>query len=492
VAAVRSQFHDAGTVYFDSVSMYVSAYHESCCPRWLTDAVVYGLGPWEFLPFGNGNAFRGIVAKLPELDALGVNLLYHLPIWEKEGWYNITDHFTLFRKYGPEQDLRTLVDEAHRRGMRVILDLAGTIGVPFESELRSEHPEWFILGGFGQLYHSWGDLCGLDQNRPDVQQYFVEVAAHYVEQCDIDGYRCDSAMTSPYIMYQKIWEAILRIKPDAMLLAEDQISPIGLETAFDAAYDFVFLDRITSMISDPHEAAGTARWLEAQRASYPPGALRMRYLEGHDLDSTIASRCGFAGSRAFATLLLTIDGLPMIYNGQEVGNRNPQVGWWKPLIEWSNPDAARYREIYTTLTGIRARYPALRRGSLIAVASSDDRVTAFARILPGKQTVLTVKFLGRGARNAAGSLSGNAGGKEGHQPVGTTRGRSSRSVQSRLLHLDDDPLSAPYLPGFAYLGGHAVAWATHPRDLIAGEGWMQIIGPPLWRPARLPTAARRQ
>ncbi len=81
----------------------------------------------------------------------------------------------------------------------------------------------------------------------------------------------------------------------------------------------------------------------------------------------------------------------MLFNGQEVGNRESQTGWWKPLIDWNgNPDADRYRETYRKLTGIRARCPALRRGSLIAITSSDDRIAAFARVLPGEQTVLTV------------------------------------------------------------------------------------------------------
>ncbi len=134
----------------------------------------------------------------------------------------------------------------------------------------------------------------------------------------------------------------------------------------------------------------------------------MRYLEGHDHDYTIASRCALALSRALAALLLTIDGLPMIYNGEEVGNKVPQLGWWSPLIDWSNPDAARYRETYTVLIGIRSRYPALRRGSLIAIASSDDRVAAFARVLPGEQTILTVINFSDATLKTRLDLSGQA------------------------------------------------------------------------------------
>ncbi len=124
------------------------------------------------------------------------------------------------------------------------------------------------------------------------------------------GYRCDSAMMVPYGMFESIRIAIKQIKPDAILIAEDS-APVDHEKAFDATYDFPFLGRISSLLSDPHEAGRMARWLEAQRDFYPPGALRLRYLEGHDLNSTLSSQRGLAGSRVLATLLFTIDGIPI-------------------------------------------------------------------------------------------------------------------------------------------------------------------------------------
>lgn len=379
-----------GTVYFDSVSLIATDFKRTASPSWLSDAIMYAAGPWQFAQFGGGKAFVGITRKLPELEALGVNLLYLLPLWEDAGWYDIADHFALFRKYGTEQELRALVNEAHRRGMKVIFDLAGTVGAPQESKLMREHPDWFILGPDGKPCRSWAELFGLDTNRSDVQQYFVTFATYYIERFNIDGYRCDSAMVSPLGMYEKIRLAIQQIKPDTILIAEDT-APIAHETAFDANHDFPFLSRMTSLLTDSHQAECTARWLESQKDFYPAGALHLRYLEGVDIPYSISARRGLAGSRAFATLLLTIDGIPMIYNGQEVGNTEPQVGWWKPPIDWNgSPDAARYRELYTTLTHIRARCPALRRGLLVAIENTDDRVAAYARVLPGEQTVLTV------------------------------------------------------------------------------------------------------
>jgi glycosidase len=378
-------------VYFDSISLIALPFQKVASPIWLANAVVYELAPWLFSPFGEGRAFRGILSKLPALQNLGVTVLYLLPIWEDQGWYAITDHYAVFRKYGSERDLMDLVVEAHKRGMKVILDLAGTIGVPKRSRLAREHPEWFILNPQDTLYVSWRDeLYGLDTNRADVQEYFIQFWQYYVERFDVDGYRCDFVAASPREMFQKIRAAIRRIKSDAILIAEDT-QPVDLEKAFDVTYDFLFIDTISSLFADPHAAAKTVRWLESESELYPPESLRLRYLEGHDLQHTVASRYGLNGSIAFATFLLTIGGVPMIYSGQEVGNKAPQIGFWAPAMDWDgNPDAPAYRAAYSALIDIRAKYPALRMGSFIPVKCSDDRIAAFARASEGNQTIITV------------------------------------------------------------------------------------------------------
>ena len=128
-----------------------------------------------------------------------------------------------------------------------------------------------------------------------------------------------------------------------------------MEKAFDVTYDFQFIDTIAALLADPHSAGRAVRRLAEESDLYPPGSLRLRYLEGHDLSYTVASRLGLKGSIAFATFLFTIEGIPMIYSGQEVGNKIPQIGFWVPAMDWNgNPDAAAYRAAYTALSHIRA------------------------------------------------------------------------------------------------------------------------------------------
>lgn len=317
-----------------------------------------------------------------------MNTLYLLPIWPDQGWYSVTDYFAIYQKYGTQEDFRTLVQEAHNHKMRVLLDFAGTIGVPPNATILQQHPDWLILNEDNSAYYSWTGLLGIDTNRPDVQEYFVQVAKYYVETFNIDGYRCDSAGASPYEMFEKIRAAIQAVKPDAVLIAEGE-QPIYQETTFDATYDFRFLT-FASSLANSTSANNTASWLNGEIDAYPPGALRLRFLEDHDLNYTTASQYGPAGYQAFGALLFTIDGIPMIYNGQEVGNLNPQSGPWR-LMDWNaNPQAAQFKSLYTNLIHIRLRYPALQQGATVPVNSTDGRVAAYARVLTGADPVLVV------------------------------------------------------------------------------------------------------
>jgi glycosidase len=387
-----------GTVYFDSVSLVESSFKKVESPDWLADAIVYEAGPWEYARYGDGNAFAGLRQKLPEMKDLGINTLYLQPIWENRGGYAITDHYAIYRSYGTESDLKGLVAEAHSLGIRVILDLAGTIGVPLQSRLVGEHRDWFILSGDkggdnrgdNALYTAWVNLLGLDTNLNAVQDYFAEFARYYVERVGVDGYRCDAASASPPQLFARIRAAIHAVKPDAIMIAEEH-APFDFETAFDATYDFTFMKFLTSIAANPRVAARSVSEMERERSLFPPGALQFRYFEHPGFDYTVASSCSTDCALAFGALLLTADGVPKIYNGQEVGNTESQKGSWLPLLNWDvNPDAARYRAAYKALAGLRSSHAVLRRGELKALRASDDRIAAFARTLGGEQPIITV------------------------------------------------------------------------------------------------------
>jgi glycosidase len=234
-------------------------------------------------------------------------------------------------------------------------------------------------------------MLGLDTNLPAVQNYFADVARYYVEKVGIDGWRNDSAAASPYHLFAKVRAAIQKVKPDAIMLAEESAA-VDFETAFDMTYDFKFQTLLSKILDNPLAAAGGIRDVEASRSRFPAGAQQFRFFEWPGIDMTIpSSRCGTDCAVAFGTLLLTADGVPKINHGQEVGNTVPQRGPFVAPMNWDiNPDAARYRARYQALGAIRSKYAVLRRGDFKALGSSDSRIATFARTLAGEQPIVTV------------------------------------------------------------------------------------------------------
>ena len=180
------------------------------------------------------------------------------------------------------------------------------------------------------------------------------------------------------------------MKPNAIMIAEGDEGPIYYEKAFDLAYDFRFLELTSSLWSNSMGAAKAAWWLKGESDSYQAGALRVRYLEGHDLNYTVVSKFGIAGSKAFAAFLFSIDGIPMIYTGQEVGNSIAQQAESESSIEWTNPHAVEFRSFYSKLIRIRLNYPVMRQGTIVPLTDSDGTVLAFARVMIGADPILTI------------------------------------------------------------------------------------------------------
>ena len=177
-------------------------------PAWITDGVMYQLWLRAFTPEGT---LKAAEKRLPQVAAAGVTIIYLSPInlqdddMRKEHWaprqrktdnprnpYRIKDHDVIDPEYGSEEDLRTFVKEAHRLGMRVLMDLVylhcGPTAVIIE-----RHPDFMLREPDGKLkMAAWG-FPGIDFKCPGVHEYFWKNMEHWVRDFDVDGFRCDVA-----------------------------------------------------------------------------------------------------------------------------------------------------------------------------------------------------------------------------------------------------------------------------------------------------------
>jgi cyclomaltodextrinase len=393
-------------------------------PAWVNGAIVYGVVPFFFGPHGS---FDDVTARLDAIKALGATVLWLSPITgteEGDFGYAATDHFGLRDAFGTEEDLRELITAAHARGLRVMMDF-----VP--NHTSEQHPYYLSAAqrgpaspyyGFydrnaaGEVttYFDWENLKNLNYDNPEVQRYMIEAFAYWVREFGIDGFRADAAwgVRNRAPEFWPRWrDELKRIKPDLLLLAEaSALDPYYGIVGFDAAYDWT--NKLGDWTWDDafEEGAPTAARLRAalsaSRTSHP-GALVLRFLNNNDTGERFVKRYGNARTRLAATMLMTLPGLPLIYNGDEVGAEFEPYDEGPPIV-WT--DAHRLYEYYTRLAGIRREHRVLRSQRLeILETSQPDAVLAYLRPGDTRENDIIV-LLNYGPRAVRAALPASATG----------------------------------------------------------------------------------
>ena len=368
---------------------------ETANPAWFEGAVIYGVIPQMF---GEGG-FRGVAARLDDLADLGVDALWLSPVNATRAGdfgYAVTDYFALREDYGTTDDFRALIEAAHARGIRVLMDF-----VPNHTSV--EHP-WFRdaqergraspaydfydrdEAGNPTHYFDWVHLPNLNYDNPAVRRTILDAFSSWVRGFDVDGFRVDAAwgVKERRPEFWPLWRQELKaIKPDLLLLAEASArDPYYVANGFDAAYDWteelghwawedVFAERdgLTARL----RAA-----LTADGAGYPADSLILRFLNNNDTGARFVARHGPELTRVAAALLLTLPGLACLYTGDEIGAAYLPYADRLPL-DWEE-DRNTLRPFYRSLVALRRALPCLRsRAWELLEVEPADQVIAYAR-----------------------------------------------------------------------------------------------------------------
>lgn len=361
-------------------------------PEWLKSGVIYQIFPRSFSSEGN---LDGITSRLDDLHGLGVNILWLMPIHpdgqlKKKGTlgspYAVRDYYAIDPALGTKDGLRRLVREAHGRQMKVIIDMVAN-HTAWDSVMMA-HPDFYKKDKQGNVTspYDWTDVAALDYSNPELRRYMTRMLVYWIKEFDLDGFRCDAAAEIPASFWEDARVELDRIKPDIMLLAEAS-KPELLRSAFDLDYAWPLLSALNSVIVDGEPAGALRAIIEQQRLLFPKGALHMRVSDDHD-ESRATTRYGYAGAIAASALVMTLDGVPLIYNGMEVGDSTqsrapalfePQKIFWQ-AAEW-RPE---YPKFYAAMAALRREHSALQQGELVWVHNSDERhvVTYLRRAAP--------------------------------------------------------------------------------------------------------------
>lgn len=373
-------------------------------PDWIRDGVIYEIFPRDFSPGGD---FAGVTAQLDRLKHLGVTILWLMPIHplgqlHKKGSYGspyaVRDYTAINPDYGTGASLHALIEAAHARGMKIIIDLVAN-HTSWDSVLMSE-PSFYQHEG-GHIIPpepDWEDVAQLDYGNPQLRQYMIQMMANWVRDYDLDGFRCDAASYVPTTFWEQARSALERIKPDIIMLAEaDQ--PDLMVHAFDVDYDWKLSDIMEKVVNGEAPASMLRATWQSEAARYPRGALRMRFSDNHDKRRAI-SRFGESAALAASALMFTIDGVPMLYNGMEVGDAgesgSPALFERLPIYWDSGSLRPWYAPFYANLISLRKAHTALTSGTLEWLHNSDEaRVVTVLRHAEGESLLIAVNFSNR-------------------------------------------------------------------------------------------------
>lgn len=367
-----------GTGFRDYAQTPLEARHS---PEWLKSGTIYQVFVRSFSASGDLN---GVTARLDDLHKIGVNIVWLMPIHpdgqvKKKGSlgspYAVRDYYAIDPALGTKDDLRRLVTEAHKRQMKVFLDMVAN-HTAWDSVMMA-HPEFYKKDKEGHVTYpyDWTDVAALDYTNPSLRRYMTDALLYWVKNFDIDGYRCDAAGEVPTDFWEQARVELDQVKLDIVMLAEAN-KPELLRSAFDIDYAWPMMHTVNDVIMSGEHATEIERTFEQQSSLFPRGALHMRMSDDHD-ELRAVTRYGYPGAIAASALMFTLDGTPLIYNGMEVGDSTqssdpalfePQKIFWD-AAKW-HPE---YPKFYAEMIEMRRSHPALQQGATIWLRNSDEQ-----------------------------------------------------------------------------------------------------------------------
>jgi glycosidase len=388
-------------------------------PDWINSATVYEVNTRQFSQEGN---FAGVTAALPRLKALGTDVLWLMPIFPISTTgakgslgspYAVSDYQAVNPNYGTDADFKQLVDSAHALGMKIVLDWVPN-HTGWDNAWIKQHPDWYTHDAQGNITWpagtDWTDVADLNYDNQGLRTAMTDALKYWVTKFDIDGYRQDVAGGVPTDFWDTATAQVNAIK-QLWWLAENQDQTDLLYKSFSANYNWQLLGALNKVGSRDDALYAISNAV----MNYPAGTYPMNFITNHDENSwngTEFQRLGNAVKES-AVISFTVPGIPLIYNGQEIGMNRQLQFFEKDPIDWKpTSTSAEWTAFYTKLTKLRKLNPALWAG--LAGGSTDFFTSSQAKVLSygrtkAKNKVIVLSNLSQKAVSAKLSFGKYAG-----------------------------------------------------------------------------------
>ncbi len=366
-------------------------------PEWSKNATIYEVNVRQFTNEGTFSAFE---KSLPRLKELGIDILWLMPInpigeLNRKGslgsYYSVRDYKAVNPEFGTVDDLKELVKKAHSMGMRVIVDWVAN-HASWDNVWMKTNPDFFTKDSTGKFIApvpDWTDVADLNYDNKELWKAMLDAMAYWVKECDIDGYRCDVAAMVPVEFWNYVREELDKIKP-VFMLAEASESFLH-DKAFDMTYAWPLKDVMNNIAQGKKDVGVLDELMANDKKNYHPDAYRMVFITNHDENSwngTEYERLKDA-VEVFTVLTGVINGMPLVYTGQEAGLDKRLRFFDKDTIDWKpNKMAGIIKKLFDLKKKNKALWNGVAGGEQIRIKTSDDKnIFAISREKEGNKVV---------------------------------------------------------------------------------------------------------
>jgi glycosidase len=386
-------FADNGTYY----AFYVD---DDPPPAWTKDAVIYQIFADRFFsPAANfpsiepkpslkcNGTLNGVIQKLDYLAELGINCLWFTPIFSSPSYhgYDATSFFEINPRLGDAEDFRELIEQAHARGIRILMDFVPNhwsnqhpTFLEAQRDPNSPYVRWYTFEQYPDKYKTFFGVKTLPQinlRHAPARQHVLDAAKYWLE-FGVDGFRVDYCIGPTPDFYADFRRVTRTTKPDSWTFGEAVDPPdsqLAFEGGMDGTLDFMLLEGLRKTFAfGKWSAKHFAEFLDRHEAYFPESFSRPSFLDNHDMNRFLWVAHNDVGRLKLAALCqFTLSGAPILYYGTEVGLSQPAdvMQHGRAIHEearmpmpWGDDQNRDLFDFYRKLIAIRKNESALRYG----------------------------------------------------------------------------------------------------------------------------------
>ena len=399
-----------GEVFADNGSYYAFYVDNDPPPAWTKDAVIYQIFADRFFNTEGdfprtedkpslkcNGTLRGITSKLDYLAELGINVLWLTPVFPSPSYhgYDATSFFEINPRLGTKEDFKELVEGAHARGIRILMDFVPNHWsnqhpnfIEAQRDPNSPFVKWYTFEHHPDKYKMFFGVKTLPQinlRHAPARQHVLDAAKFWLD-FGVDGFRVDYCIGPTPDFYADFRRVTRTTKPDSWTFGEAVDPPdsqLTFEGGMDGTLDFMLLEGLRKTFAfGKWTAHQFAEFLDRHEAYFPATFSRPSFLDNHDMNRFLwVAHNDIAKLQLAAMCQFTLVGAPVIYYGTEVGLSQPRDVMQNgraiheetrmPML-WGDEQNTELLEYYKALIRIRKNEPALRYGTRENIFTTED------------------------------------------------------------------------------------------------------------------------